>query len=129
MALRLLNPVYATALGLCCEHTSWVDVMCICAVHVKTWWATYLLLDTCVLACIGCVYLAYILAFVLHDLCIVCISTYVVNFYLLYASYQRYQHAWFIPLQWVNKDSASSSNQLQPPGTPKPKRQQRKKLA
>ena len=64
-----------------------------CIVHVRTWWSTHLLFDTAVLACIGSVYLAYILAFVLRDVCVVCVSTYAVNFYLLYASYQRYQHA------------------------------------
>ena len=67
--------------------------MCCDTVHIGTWWATYLLFDTCVLACVGSVYLAYILAFVLRDLCVVCVATYVVNFYLLYASYHRYQHA------------------------------------
>ena len=74
---------------------------CCYTVHVSTWWATYLLFDTCVLACIGSIYLAYILAFVLHDLCIVCVATYVVNFYLFYASYHRYQHAWFTALYSV----------------------------
>jgi len=71
-----------------------LTVLChVYAVHVNTWWATHLMLGMNVLACAGCVYLAYILAFVLRDLCVVCVSTYVVNLYLLYASYQRYSHA------------------------------------
>lgn len=61
-------------------------------VHIGTWWATQLMFGTSILACIGSAYLAYILSFVLRDLCIVCVSTYFVNFYLLYASYQRFQH-------------------------------------
>ncbi|KAL1132492.1 hypothetical protein AAG570_010447 [Ranatra chinensis] len=35
-------------------------------------------------------YLAYILYFILHDFCIVCVSTYGVNFVLLVLSYIRY---------------------------------------
>lgn len=33
--------------------------------------------------CVGSVYLGYILFFILHDTCVVCISTYVVNVCLL----------------------------------------------
>ena len=32
-----------------------------------------------IMSCLGSVYLGYILYFVLHDVCVVCISTYVVN--------------------------------------------------
>ncbi|GFO41220.1 vitamin K epoxide reductase complex subunit 1-like [Plakobranchus ocellatus] len=39
-----------------------------------------------------CVYLAAILAFVLRDLCVVCITTYVINGCILYLAYQRYTY-------------------------------------
>lgn len=51
--------------------------------------ARHIQFDTCLLACIGSVYLAYVLVFVLRDLCVVCISTYLVNGYLLYDAYKR----------------------------------------
>lgn len=37
----------------------------------------------CIMANIGSVYLGYILYFVLEDICVVCVSTYFVNFVLL----------------------------------------------
>ncbi|XP_077170871.1 vitamin K epoxide reductase complex subunit 1 [Paroedura picta] len=37
----------------------------------------------------GSLYLAYILFFVLHDFCVVCISTYLLNFALLFLNYMR----------------------------------------
>ncbi|XP_002736697.1 vitamin K epoxide reductase complex subunit 1-like protein 1 [Saccoglossus kowalevskii] len=44
---------------------------------------SFLLLSTSIFANMGSVYLAYILYYVLHDCCLVCVSTYVVNFLLL----------------------------------------------
>jgi vitamin-K-epoxide reductase (warfarin-sensitive) len=41
-----------------------------------------------VLACVGSIYLAFILAFVLKDLCLVCIATYVINAGLLWSNLQ-----------------------------------------
>jgi len=43
----------------------------------------------CILANCGSVYLGYILYFILQDMCIVCISTYVVNFMLLLSTISR----------------------------------------
>jgi len=51
--------------------------------------ARHLQFDMSVLACVASLYLAYILAFVLRDLCIICLSTYVINVYLLYESHGR----------------------------------------
>ncbi|CAF3168716.1 unnamed protein product [Rotaria socialis] len=41
-----------------------------------------------ILACVGSLYLAFILAFVLKDLCLVCITTYIINAALLWSNYQ-----------------------------------------
>ena len=43
-----------------------------------------------VLANFGSVYLAYILYYILNDMCIVCVSTYIINFALLAATIVRY---------------------------------------
>ncbi|XP_006818887.1 vitamin K epoxide reductase complex subunit 1-like protein 1 [Saccoglossus kowalevskii] len=47
----------------------------------------YLLFYMSIISCIGSLYLAYILYFVLSDCCVVCISTYIVNFTLCYLNY------------------------------------------
>jgi vitamin-K-epoxide reductase (warfarin-sensitive) len=44
-----------------------------------------------VIANIGCVHLAGILYFILHDFCIVCFMVYVVNAFLLFYNYKHYQ--------------------------------------
>lgn len=49
---------------------------------------TKLALFSSVLACLGSIYLAFILAFVLKDLCILCITTYIINAALLWSNYQ-----------------------------------------
>ncbi|CAH0398389.1 unnamed protein product [Chilo suppressalis] len=40
-------------------------------------------------SCASSVYLAYLLAFVLHDICLVCISTYFINGLLLWLVYNK----------------------------------------
>ncbi|XP_071094231.1 vitamin K epoxide reductase complex subunit 1-like protein 1 [Haliotis cracherodii] len=51
---------------------------------------SYILYYTSVIAGFGCVYLAFILFFVLRDICIVCIGTYVINAVLIYLNYNLY---------------------------------------
>ena len=43
----------------------------------------------CSLANLGTIYLSYVLFVILEDVCVVCISTYVLNFFLLIASLYR----------------------------------------
>ena len=49
-----------------------------------------MLFITSVVSCVGSAYLAFVLFFVLKDLCLVCIATYVINGVLMYLNYQRY---------------------------------------
>ena len=52
--------------------------------------ASLLLLMTSWVACVGCIYLAYVLYFVLEDLCVVCITTYIINAFLLFLNHKNY---------------------------------------
>ena len=45
--------------------------------------AAFMQIIFCILANLGSVYLGYILYVILEDLCIVCVSTYIINFFLL----------------------------------------------
>ncbi|XP_060768925.1 vitamin K epoxide reductase complex subunit 1-like protein 1 [Neoarius graeffei] len=51
--------------------------------------AALILMTTSIVSVIGSVYLAYILYFVLKDFCIICITTYALNFILLVLNYKR----------------------------------------
>ncbi|KAH0626340.1 hypothetical protein JD844_001276 [Phrynosoma platyrhinos] len=51
--------------------------------------AAIALLGSSLVSIAGSVYLAYILFFVLHDFCVICVSTYILNFALLYINYKR----------------------------------------
>jgi len=53
--------------------------------------STQVLLGLALLSNIGSLYLAYILAFVLHVACVICISLYIVNFLLLVYSWRRFK--------------------------------------
>ncbi|XP_019619480.1 PREDICTED: vitamin K epoxide reductase complex subunit 1-like protein 1 [Branchiostoma belcheri] len=50
----------------------------------------HLLFYTSVLSCLGCVWLAYVLYFILQDTCVVCISTYLINFAIMFVNYQTF---------------------------------------
>ncbi|ELT87583.1 hypothetical protein CAPTEDRAFT_131213 [Capitella teleta] len=52
--------------------------------------AAFMQVILAVMANMGSVYLAYILYFVLNDVCVVCVSTYVVNFLLLLTCINKY---------------------------------------
>ncbi|KAL5017490.1 hypothetical protein ScPMuIL_007079 [Solemya velum] len=54
------------------------------------YWSTQLLLYSSAVSILGSVYLAYILLFVLKDICVVCFTTYLVNGLLMYLNYSLY---------------------------------------
>ncbi|KAJ6652130.1 hypothetical protein lerEdw1_013170 [Lerista edwardsae] len=51
--------------------------------------AAITLLGSSIVSIAGSLFLAYILFSVLHDFCVVCVSTYVVNFALFFLNYKR----------------------------------------
>ncbi|XP_076867852.1 vitamin K epoxide reductase complex subunit 1-like protein 1 [Brachyhypopomus gauderio] len=51
--------------------------------------AALILMTTSIVSVMGSLYLAYILYFVLKDFCIICVSTYALNFILLVLNYKR----------------------------------------
>ncbi|XP_071152143.1 vitamin K epoxide reductase complex subunit 1-like protein 1 [Mytilus galloprovincialis] len=61
----------------------------ICAMTVSGSLASFAL-GTSIVANFGSAYLAYILVYILDDVCVVCVSTYIVNAVILYCCYQRY---------------------------------------
>ena len=68
-------------------HT-WIFFSGLCFAGIP--WAKVLLLGSSLVSCLGSIYLAVVLFFVLKDICIVCTATYVVNFSLMYLNYQYY---------------------------------------
>ncbi|XP_069783050.1 vitamin K epoxide reductase complex subunit 1-like protein 1 [Narcine bancroftii] len=54
--------------------------------------ASMVLLATSVMSLVGSVYLAYILVFALHDFCLVCVTTYILNFLLFILNYRWRVH-------------------------------------
>lgn len=53
----------------------------------------YVLIANAVISNIGSVYLAYVMFFVLNDICVVCIGVYVANFFILLAGLRRLSQA------------------------------------
>ncbi|MEQ2283574.1 Vitamin K epoxide reductase complex subunit 1-like protein 1 [Ameca splendens] len=51
--------------------------------------AALFLMTTSILSVVGSLYLGYILYFVLKDFCIICITTYALNFILFILNYKR----------------------------------------
>ncbi|XP_046388368.1 vitamin K epoxide reductase complex subunit 1-like protein 1 [Ischnura elegans] len=53
--------------------------------------ASRILFWVCLFSNLASIYLAYILAFILHDFCVVCISTYIVNAVITFLAYFRFK--------------------------------------
>ncbi|XP_059829179.1 vitamin K epoxide reductase complex subunit 1-like protein 1 [Mobula hypostoma] len=51
--------------------------------------AALILMTTSIVSVVGALYLSYILYFVLKDFCIICITTYILNFILFIINYKR----------------------------------------
>ncbi|KAL4224377.1 Vitamin K epoxide reductase complex subunit 1-like protein 1 [Mactra antiquata] len=56
-----------------------------------------------ILAGLGCVYLAYILIYILDDFCVVCVSTYVINAILLICAFLKYRAIQNVQVSKKNK--------------------------
>nr|XP_056720800.1 vitamin K epoxide reductase complex subunit 1 [Euleptes europaea] len=68
--------------------------------------AAFALLGSSLVSIAGSLYLAYILFFVLHDFCVVCVSTYLLNIALLFLNYKRLGYlnqAWQIHMPKVKR--------------------------
>uniref|UniRef100_UPI00358E6FD5 vitamin K epoxide reductase complex subunit 1-like protein 1 isoform X2 n=1 Tax=Myxine glutinosa TaxID=7769 RepID=UPI00358E6FD5 len=72
--------------------------------------AALVLMVTAVVASAGCFYLAYLLLFVLHDMCFVCIASYLVTFALLTLDYRRLVH---LHAHWQVQPPPPTKRQLQ----------------
>ncbi|KAL8176538.1 UNVERIFIED_CONTAM: hypothetical protein K2H54_036080 [Gekko kuhli] len=64
--------------------------------------AVIALLGSSLVSIAGSLYLAYILFFVLHDFCVVCVSTYLLNSALLFLNYKRFG---YLNQAWQNHAS------------------------
>jgi len=67
-----------------------------CVLYVVGLHSSYLLsvslISLSVTANVSSIYLAYILIYVLHDLCVLCVTVYVINFFVLICSVVMWRH-------------------------------------
>lgn len=78
--------------------------------------AALILMTTSILSVVGSLYLGYILYFVLKDFCIICITTYALNFILFILNYKRLVYlneAWKQQLQ-AKQDWAAKNGKKNP---------------
>ncbi|KAI8436752.1 hypothetical protein MSG28_010222 [Choristoneura fumiferana] len=96
---KVLTSEYATGFGLVAKGSLWDIPNCIYGIFfycLMVLLATYddlrlvrVQFAAALTAVLSCVYLAYLLLFVLHDLCIVCLTTYIVNAVLITLIYKK----------------------------------------